>query len=159
MNFLTLLLALLLLNGILGFPANHTEQEFDEINAIIDEYVDNSVFQNTWASGNTIYAWAKTVHACRKSRGIPTPRQYIKNGVSNLASKDKLAGHFQNEQNTETEKDIPKWEISADDLDREFDSTRFRRYFNSYENPSFKRRIAWLYPDDGLYTSSNLQLQ
>ena len=60
---------------------------------------------------------------------------------------------YRHEKNTETEKDVPTWDISPSDLDGFFDLARFERYLSWDNNLSFKRRITWLFPDNGEYTS------
>ena len=57
---------------------------------------------------------------------------------------------------------IPKWDITLDELQEIYDKARFDRYlvwkitypqtmFCSGYKKEFKRRIPWLYPDNGKY--------
>lgn len=135
---------------------NNTQEELDEINAIVHEYVDKSELLRPREEGKMIYKWAETVHACRKSHGIPTPRKYNKLGIAISSTQDKRAIDYSYENNTESEKDVPTWDISPSDLDGFFDSARFDRYLTWSEDTSFERRISWLFPDSGCWVRAEL---
>jgi len=138
------------LNGLFALPLNDTEQELDAIRSIVNYFIENSETPNPNVDENLFEA-AKKVHNCRKSLGINTPI-----GEDRASQGDPKADDFRHENNTETEKQIPTWPISPSVFDQFFDQARFDRYLTSIEDPSFKRRITWLYPDDGCWIRAEL---
>jgi len=130
---------------------NQTRDALDEIGTIIEQYIDNSPLANPWEEGNMIFRWAETVHKCRKSRGITTRKDGINHNERDLASKGKTPLDYEYKKNVDSEKSVPSWDVSPSDFDGFFDSARFDRYLEWDEQPEFKRRSTWLYPDNGCW--------
>ena len=133
-----------LLNGIYALPLNDTEQDLDEIRSIVNYLIDNSETPNQNADED-IFEAAKIVHNCRKSLGINTTI-----GGYRSSQGDPTPRNFTFVKNTETESLIPTWSIPPSEFDQSYDQARFDRYLTSVTDPSFKRRITWLYPDNGM---------
>ena len=131
------------LNGIYALPLNDTEQDLDDIRSIVNYFIENSETPNPNVDEG-IFEAAKIVRDCRKSLGINSTI-----GGDRASQGDEKAMDFWNVTNTETESKIPTWPISPSEFDQFYDQARFDRYLTSIEDPSFKRRITWLYPDDG----------
>ena len=132
------------LNGIYALPLNDTEQDLDEIRSIVNYLIDNSETPNQNVDEN-LFEGAKIIHNCRKSLGINTTI-----GGDRSSPGDPTPRDFGDVKNTETESLIPTWSISPSDIDQFYDQARFDRYLTSITDPSFKRRITWLYPDNGM---------
>ena len=131
------------LDGLFALPFNHTEQDLDAIRSIVNYFIENSETPNLNVDENLFEA-AKIVHDCRKSLSINSPI-----GGDRASQGDPKAGDFTYVKNTETENQIPTWSISPSEFDQSYDQARFDRYLTSIDDPSFKRRITWLYPDNG----------
>ena len=132
------------LNGLFALPLNDTEQELDAIRSIANYFIENSESPNPNVD-EKLFEAAKIVHDCRKSLGLNTPI-----GGDRASQGDPTAEDFRHVNNTETENQIPTWPLSPSDFDQFYDEARFDRYLTTIEDPSFKRRITWLYPDNGM---------
>ena len=138
------LLVSLLLNVVSTLPFNNTKKDLEHIQSIVSEYVSISAHPNPSKEETKIFKWAETVHECRKILGITSHLRRYKH-----SSKVESAYEYQYENNTESENNIPTWPLSPSALDGIFDSARFDRCLTSIHDPSFDRRITWLYPSDG----------
>jgi len=138
------------LNGLFALPFNHTEQDLDDIRSIVDYFIDSSEIPKPNLDENLFEA-AKIVHSCRKSAGINTPI-----GGDKALQGDSTPEDFKSIKNTETENQIPSWPISPSEFDQFYDQARFDRYLTSITDPSFERRITWLYPNDGCWIRAEL---
>lgn len=134
----------MLLSDVSTSPINHTDKDLKHIQSIVSEYISISAHPFPSKEEATIFKWAETVHVCRKFLGITSHLRRYKN-----SSTIEPAYEYQNENNTESENNIPVWPLSPSDLDGLFDSARFDRCLRSMSDPSFGRRITWLYPSDG----------
>ena len=141
---LTLFVVSLFLNGIYALPLNDTEQDLDEIRSIVNYLIDNSETDNQNVDEN-LFEGARVVHNCRKSLGINTTIGRDRSSQGGRTPRD-----FSFVKNTERENLIPTWSISPSEFDQFYDQARFDRYLTSISDPSFKRRITWLYPDNGM---------
>ena len=131
-------------NAILAMPFNESQQDLEDVRSIVKYFIDVSAMPNS-SKDATLYERAEEVHKCRKSLGITTRIG------GHIASRSQNSPRdYTNKKNTETEKEIPIWDISPSDFDKFFDQARFDRYLTSINNPSFERRITWLYPDNGM---------
>ena len=147
MLFLRVLCIFLFVNVIVALPQHYTEDELEDIQSIFEESLKNDARPNAEEDKEDIYKWAEVVYNCRKSRGLIT----TKHDTKKASSADKTPDNYRNEKNSDGEKDVPTWDLSPSHFDTIFDSARFTRYLSWDENPSYKRRITWLYPDNGAY--------
>ena len=138
------LLILVFSNGISASPFKITRQNKEAIRAVVSEYVKNSASPNPLQNLDKVFKWAEIVHECRKFLGTYSRIKRYK-----TFRKDETALDYQYENNTESENNVPTWPISPTDIDKLFDAARFDRCLKSMEDPSFERRITWLYPNDG----------
>ena len=139
-----ILVFLLSYHGISTLEFKHSRRDLKGIRSIVSEYVRNSANPNALQEQPQIFKWAETVYECRKILGINLPRRRYK-----TSSTDEAAFEYQYENNTESENNIPTWPIVPSDFDELFDDARFDRCLTSIDDPSFDRRITWLYPTDG----------
>ena len=139
-----ILVFLLSYNRISTLEFKHSRRDLKGIRSIVSEYVRNSANPNTLQEQPKIFKWAETVYECRKILGIN-----FRNRRYKTLPKDEAALEYQYENNTESENNIPTWPISPSDFDELFDDARFDRCLTSMDDPSFDRRITWLYPTDG----------
>ena len=130
-------------NAILALPFNESQQDLEDVRSIVKYFIDISAMPNPLQDPN-LFERAEAVHKCRKSLGITT-----RIGGHKASSNDKNAWDYANEKNTETEAKIPTWDLSPSDFDMFFDQARFDRYLTSMYDPSFERRITWLFPENG----------
>ena len=141
---LIVLSILIFSNGISTSPFKITRQHKEAIRSIVSEYVKNSATPDPLQDLAKVFKWAETVNECRKFLGTYSRIKRFKTSI-----KDETAFDYQYENNTESENNIPTWPISPSDIDKLFDASRFDRCLKSMEEPSFDRRITWLYPNDG----------
>ena len=132
-----------------------------EIRSIIDERKNNFQSFNPYESKDAVLLWAYAIYRYRMeredttataSRRISTRRDNPKVAIKNQPR------HFQHRLDEINDQNVPPlWEISRDQLNKAYDKARFDRYLNDIDrhmnrklyNKFFKRRIPWLYPDDG----------
>ena len=138
------LLILMLSNGFSTSPFRVTRQHKESIRSIVSEYVKNSATPDPLQDLAKVFKWAESVNECRKLLGT-----YSRIISYKTFRKDETALDYQYENNTESENNIPTWPISPSNIDKLFDESRFDRCLKSMEDPSFDRRITWLYPNDG----------
>ena len=141
---LIVLLIFVFLNGISASPFKITRQNKESIRAVVSDYVKNSASPNPLQNLAKVFKWAESVIECRKFLGTYSRIKRYKTFI-----KDETALDYQYENNTESENNVPTWPISPREIDKLFDAARFDRYLKSMDDPSFDRRITWLYPNDG----------
>ena len=143
-----------LFTSILGYASTTTlklnRKDSEIVRSIVSEYIRNSANPKPFEEQSKIFKWAETVFVCRKFLGAKSRIKRYRKSFNDEAAVD-----YQYENNTESENNIPKWPISPSKLDEVFDSARFDRCLKSMNDPSFERRITWLYPTDGKRKSSN----
>ena len=142
-----------------AWPLNQTHEDLYEIEKIVNEYIDTSALANPMQEGKMILRWAETVHACRKTTGITLRSDTVNYAEKELASIGKRPRDYWYEKNSEFEKSVPLWDVSPSDFDGVFDKCRFLRYLNWDDQPEFKRRSTWLYPDNGMQIICNWKYQ
>ena len=122
----------------------------------IVEYVKRSPLYNPYEEGNAILKWAVAVYrkekATRgsKSRVLGDDDQTDDEPPEGSALSYNKAGGTRDFDHL-----IPKWDITLDQLQEMYDKARFERYLAWKKTywfcfkKEFKRRIPWLYPENG----------
>ena len=71
---------------------------------------------------------------------------------------ENMPKHHSDKKNVDLEDKVPKWDISFEDLVTFYDKARFEKYLDweldevvngQCSKRQLKRRITWLYPEDG----------
>ena len=119
------------------------------------EYIKRSPLYNPYEEGNVILKWAVAVY--RKSRANKYRSRILGNDqIDDDELEEGTALYYNNAGGTrDFDYLIPEWDITLSDLQEVYDKARFDRYldwkqtyFFCFET-DFKRRIPWLYPDNG----------
>ena len=123
-----------------------------DMNLIIKDYLQNSAIPRHEHDIEEVLRHAEEFYKYEKARGISI-RRLLGDAQANFTAysgRGNSPSKYKHVKNTQYENLVPTWDLLPHELDRiAFDHIRYERYLTSYNNPSFKRRITWLYPKDG----------
>ena len=104
---------------------------------------------------------AHAVHSYKLQKRVnnATSRNIISRIINprNIPERSKPISFDASISNTVHEKDVPVWDITLVELNKAYNKARFDNYLTTRDpietnrclNRIFKRRIPWLFPDDG----------
>ena len=138
----------------------------DELSSYIVEYIERSSLRNPYSEKDVIWRWAYMIYEHRKAKRINTHKSRAISFNTNLfraIKSESMPKYYSDKKNVDLEDKVPKWDISFQDLVTFYDKARFEKYLDweldevvsgQCSKRQLKRRITWLYPEDGSLFSS-----
>lgn len=137
-----------------------------KITLIISKYIEQSALRNPYGKKKELWKWPYLIYKDQKWLGKNTHKgRRISSQTSSRAIKaENMPKYYSIDKNVDLEGQIPRWEISAEDLKTFYDEATFERFldwqYTEFVKPvggrmsckflDLKRRITWLFPEDGL---------
>ena len=137
------------------------EESPQVIKSLVSEYIEASQYINPYKEMNEALLWSYAVFRYSHGKGIPKATARVLRQPVNL---EDYAMNFEKSTDSRYDRFVPIWDVTFEQLHKAYDNARFDRYLSGnvdpirlgstgYErcfNRIFKRKIFWLYPDDGI---------
>ena len=131
------------------------EESPQVIKSLVSEYIEASQYFNPYKQMNEALLWSYAVFRYSNEKGMPKATGRVLRQPVNL---EDTAWQYEDSTDSRYDRFVPIWELTFEQLHKAYDKARFDRYLQgntaglarSCFNRIFKRRIFWLYPDDGI---------
>ena len=140
------------------------EESPQVIKSLVSEYIEASQYINPYKEMNEVLLWSYAVFRYSHGKGIPKATARVLRQPEVHGQSEDYAKNFWKSTDSRYDRFVPIWDVTFEQLHKAYDNARFDRYLSGnvdpirlgstgYErcfNRIFKRKIFWLYPDDGI---------